>query len=78
MTTESARAEVERILAQWTEEVRADPRLRDVRVGRRKLWTVHCASCATDLAVGENLVKTRALARRNATARPCCDLWRAP
>ena len=68
---DAATRETQRLHAEWM----ADSRLVTERVGK---WVdCHCAGCGVRLTFAESELKARGLARVNATARPCCDLWRA-
>lgn len=46
--------------------------------GKNAYWRVACSGCGTLLVIGDDLDMALALARRNAVARPCCDVWRNP
>jgi len=57
---------------------RDDPRMTRTNEGtaRKPFWRITCSGCKTCLVVGEDVDMALALAKTNATARPCCDLWR--
>jgi hypothetical protein len=73
-------AAVQRDLQRIRQARRDDSRMRRVNEGtpRKPFWRITCAQCGTCLTVGEDVDMALALARRNATKRPCCFLWETP
>ncbi len=77
--SERADQYAEEAIARLRLQRRNDDRMTRENTGtkRKPVWRISCSACATVLGVGEDVDVSLALARRNAKARPCCDLWRA-
>lgn len=79
MTAEQDAA-AEREIQRIRQARRDDSRLIRENTGtsRKPLWRIRCANCSTALTIGEDLDLALALARKNATKRPCCEMWGEP
>ena len=76
----AADARAEEAIARVRLARRADERMtrKQTGKGKRAYWEIFCSGCRTRLVVGEDLDLALAVARRNAMARPCCEIWRMP